>query len=115
MDRTASPGVAAAVADAHRREWAFVLAATVRVAGDIDAAEEAVQDAYANALSTWDRDGIPRNPGAWLTVTARRRAMDALRRKAAAARALPNCRVRGSDPAATRASTNRRSPMTVSG
>lgn len=98
MDRTASPGVAAAVADAHRREWAFVLAATVRVAGDIDAAEEAVQDAYANALSTWDRDGIPRNPGAWLTVTARRRALDALRRKAAAARALPKLPGAGERP-----------------
>ena len=44
---------AAAVADAHRREWAFVLAATVRVTRDIDLAEECVQDAYAQALTTW--------------------------------------------------------------
>jgi predicted RNA polymerase sigma factor len=45
MPQAASSEVAAAVAEAHRREWAFVLAATVRVTGDIDAAEEAVQDA----------------------------------------------------------------------
>ncbi|MGH3319343.1 MAG: RNA polymerase sigma factor [Streptosporangiaceae bacterium] len=69
-----------AVADAHRREWAFVLAATVRVAGDIDLAEECVQHAYVAALDTWTRDGVPRNPGAWLTTAARRRALDAHRR-----------------------------------
>ncbi|GAA5200898.1 RNA polymerase sigma factor [Arthrobacter gyeryongensis] len=85
----ASPEVAAAVAEAHRREWAFVLAATVRIAGDIDTAEEAVQDAYASALSTWGARGIPENPGAWLTVTARRRAVDMRRRAATAQRALP--------------------------
>ena len=72
--------VGAAVADAHRREWAFVLAATARVAGDIDVAEECVQDAYVAALDAWSRQGVPRNPGAWLTTTARRRALDALRR-----------------------------------
>ena len=71
---------AAAVADAHRREWAFVLAATARVAGDIDLAEECVQDAYVAALSAWSREGVPRNPAAWLTTAARRRAIDAHRR-----------------------------------
>jgi RNA polymerase sigma-70 factor, ECF subfamily len=74
------PDVRAAVADAHRREWAFVLAATARVARDIDVAEECVQDAYVAALDAWSRQGVPRNPGAWLTTTARRRALDALRR-----------------------------------
>lgn len=69
-----------AVADAHRREWALVLAATARVAGDLDLAEECVQDAYLSALEAWTRDGIPANPGAWLTVAARRRALDAHRR-----------------------------------
>ena len=49
-----------AVADAHRREWAFVLAATARVAGDFDLAEECVQEAYVAALDAWARDGIPR-------------------------------------------------------
>jgi RNA polymerase sigma factor (sigma-70 family) len=89
MPPAASSEVAAAVADAHRREWAFVLAATVRITGDIDAAEEAVQDAYASALSTWGPRGIPKNPGAWLTVTARRRALDMHRRAATAQQALP--------------------------
>ena len=69
-----------AVADAHRREWALVLAATARVARDLDLAEECVQEAYAQALVAWARDGVPRNPAAWLTTTARRRAMDALGR-----------------------------------
>jgi RNA polymerase sigma-70 factor (ECF subfamily) len=73
--------VAVAVADAHRREWAFVLAATVRAARDIDLAEECVQDAYARALEVWATDGIPERPGAWLTTVARRRAMDLLRRE----------------------------------
>ena len=72
--------VGAAVADAHRREWAYVLAATVRVARDIDTAEECVQDAYVAALDAWSRQGVPRNPGAWLTTAARRRALDVLRR-----------------------------------
>ncbi|MFF7211922.1 RNA polymerase sigma factor [Streptomyces sp. NPDC008238] len=69
------------VADAHRSEWAFVLAATVRVARDLDLAEECVQEAYAAALSVWERDGIPDNPAAWLTTAAKRRAMDVIRRE----------------------------------
>jgi RNA polymerase sigma-70 factor (ECF subfamily) len=72
--------VRAAIADAHRREWAFVLAATARVARDIDIAEECVQDAYVSALDAWKRQGVPDTPGAWLTTTARRRALDILRR-----------------------------------
>jgi RNA polymerase sigma factor (sigma-70 family) len=77
-----------AVADAHRREWAGVLAATVRVTRDLDLAEECVQEAYAQALTAW-RDGLPSSPGAWLTTAARRRALDAHRRAAVAERALP--------------------------
>ena len=81
--------VEAAVADAHRREWAYVLAATVRVTGDIDFAEECVQEAYARALTSWPVQGIPSKPGAWLTTVARRRAVDLLRRNATYERALP--------------------------
>nr|WP_227983903.1 DUF6596 domain-containing protein [Nocardia spumae] len=81
--------VAAAVADAHRREWAFVLASTVRVTRDLDLAEECVQDAYAQALVRWATDGIPRRPAAWLTTVARNRALDLLRRRSTARRALP--------------------------
>lgn len=76
-DRSA---VEAVLADAHRREWAFVVAATVRVVRDLDLAEECVQEAYAAALRTWPRDGIPANPAAWLTTTARRRGIDTIRR-----------------------------------
>jgi len=69
-----------AVADAHRREWAFVLASTTRTTRDLDLAEEAVQDAYVSALTAWARDGVPSAPGAWLTTAARRNALNALKR-----------------------------------
>jgi RNA polymerase sigma-70 factor (ECF subfamily) len=82
-------GVADALADAHRREWAFVLAATVRVAGDLDLAEECAQEAYVDALQAWTRDGVPARPGAWLTTTARRRAVDRIRREVTFRRKLP--------------------------
>ncbi|WP_029931612.1 RNA polymerase sigma factor [Nocardia otitidiscaviarum] len=81
--------VAAAVADAHRREWAFVLAATVRVTRDLDLAEECVQDAYAQALTRWTVDGVPAKPGGWLTTAARNRALDLLRRQSTLRRRLP--------------------------
>ncbi len=81
--------VESAVADAHRREWAYVLAATVRVAGDIDLAEECVQDAYARALAKWPADGIPLNTGAWLTTVARHRALDLRRRDVRFDRLMP--------------------------
>jgi RNA polymerase sigma-70 factor (ECF subfamily) len=68
------------VAEAHRREWAFVLAATARVVRDLDIAEECVQDAYVAALDTWSRRGVPDNPAAWLTTAARRKALDTMRR-----------------------------------
>src|SRR5205807_9066970 len=52
----------------------------IRHVGDFQLAEDAVQDAFAAAVATWPRDGVPANPGAWTTVTARRRAIDRLRR-----------------------------------
>jgi RNA polymerase sigma factor (sigma-70 family) len=81
--------VAAAITNAHRREWGFVLAATVRITRDIDLAEECVQDAYTQALSTWAEQGVPAKPGAWLTTVARRRALDLVRREATLRRKLP--------------------------
>ena len=81
--------VAAALADAHRREWARVLAATARVARDLDLAEECVQEAYASALRSWAATGIPDNPAAWLTTAAKRRAIDAIRRDSALRARLP--------------------------
>src|SRR5215210_3073481 len=81
--------VAAAVADAHRREWALVLAATVRVTRDLDAAEECAQDAFAAALTDWSGSGIPARPGAWLTTAARRRALNVVRHRGVERRWLP--------------------------
>jgi RNA polymerase sigma-70 factor (ECF subfamily) len=66
-----------------------VLAATARVTRDLDVAEEAVQDAYVAALETWERDGVPRNPGAWLTTVARRTALTAMQRRRTFDRKLP--------------------------
>jgi RNA polymerase sigma-70 factor, ECF subfamily len=72
--------VNAAVAAAYRQEWGRILATLIRVTGDWSLAEECAQDAFAKALERWPRDGIPNRPGAWLTTTARNRAMDRLRR-----------------------------------
>jgi RNA polymerase sigma factor (sigma-70 family) len=82
-------GARVALAEAHRDEWARVVAATVRTARDLDLAEESVQEAFAEALTIWSRDGVPTNPGAWLTTVARRRAIDSLRRAASHQRKLP--------------------------
>jgi RNA polymerase sigma-70 factor (ECF subfamily) len=65
-----------------RDEWGRVLATLIRFLGDFDAAEEAVQDAFVVALERWPVDGMPANPGAWLTTTARNRAVDRARREA---------------------------------
>ncbi|MCU1495551.1 MAG: putative polymerase, sigma-24 subunit, subfamily [Acidimicrobiaceae bacterium] len=94
--------VDAAVADAHRREWASVLAATVRVTRDLDLAEECVQDAYARALRAWSSGGVPARPGAWLTTVATRRAVDLLRREATWRRSLPLLVEPSEEPAADR-------------
>ena len=72
--------VSAAIARAFRDERAIVLATLIRQAGDFQLAEDAVQDAFEAAVTVWRRDGIPANPGAWITTAARRRAIDRLRR-----------------------------------
>jgi len=84
-----SAEVVAAVAQAHRRDWARVPATTVHLTRDLDLAEECTQDAYAQALQTWTQTGIPDRPGAWLTTIARNRARDVLRRESVLRRALP--------------------------
>lgn len=89
MSHADAARVAAAVAEAHRREWAFVLAATVRVTRDLDRAEECAQEAFAAALTDWPQHGIPARPGAWLTTTARRRALNVIRHLGVEARHLP--------------------------
>jgi RNA polymerase sigma-70 factor, ECF subfamily len=72
--------VASAIARAFRDERAIVLATLIRQAGDFQLAEDAVQDAFEAAVTAWRRDGVPANPGAWITTAARRRAIDRLRR-----------------------------------
>src|SRR5213078_1232082 len=64
-----------------RRESGQAVAVLARILGDLDRAEEAVQDAYTTALERWPRDGVPANPAAWVMTTARNRAVDRLRRE----------------------------------
>ena len=74
---------------AFRDEWSRVVATLIRTTGDWDLAEECAQDAFARALERWPDDGVPRSPGAWLTTTARHRAMDRVRHAAVQAAKLP--------------------------
>jgi RNA polymerase sigma-70 factor (ECF subfamily) len=69
------------VGRAFREESGRAVATLIRVLGDFDAAEEAVQEAFVTALERWPRDGVPSNPGAWITRVARNRAIDRLRRE----------------------------------
>src|SRR5262249_38299250 len=69
-----------AVERAFREEWGQVVATLARRLGDLQLAEDAAQDAFAAAAARWPRDGVPAKPGAWLTVTAWRKALDHLRR-----------------------------------
>jgi len=69
-----------AIAAAFRDEWGQVLATVIGLVDDWELAEDCVADAFAAALPAWRRDGVPRRPGAWLTVAARNRARDRLRR-----------------------------------
>ncbi|GAA3001668.1 RNA polymerase sigma factor [Actinokineospora diospyrosa] len=72
----------AAITQAHHREWARVVAALTRKFGDLDIAEESTAEAFATAVERWPADGVPPNPGAWLTTTATRKAIDRIRREA---------------------------------
>jgi RNA polymerase sigma-70 factor (ECF subfamily) len=69
------------VTRAHHQEWARVVASLARRFGDLDIAEEAAAEAFATAVERWPADGVPPNPGAWLTTTANRKAIDRLRRE----------------------------------
>jgi RNA polymerase sigma-70 factor (ECF subfamily) len=75
-------GAAEAIARAHREEWARVVATLARQFGDLDVAEEMAAEAFAAAVEHWPAEGVPPSPGAWLTVTARRKAVDRVRREA---------------------------------
>jgi RNA polymerase sigma-70 factor, ECF subfamily len=73
--------VQAAITDAHREEWARLVAILTRRFGDLDIAEESAAEAFAAAVERWPADGVPPSPGAWLTTTASRKAIDRIRRE----------------------------------
>jgi RNA polymerase sigma-70 factor (ECF subfamily) len=72
--------VQAGVEQVFREEWSGAVAILTRALGDLELAEDAVQDAFTTAVERWPRDGLPRNPAAWIVTTARNRAIDRLRR-----------------------------------
>ena len=80
--RRGSPGHPVRLERLFRQESGRAVATLIRLLGDFDLAEEAVQDAWLVAVERWPAEGIPRNPGAWITTTARNRAIDRIRRRA---------------------------------
>jgi RNA polymerase sigma-70 factor (ECF subfamily) len=98
----------AVIARAFKEEGPAILATLIRQVGDFSLAEDALQDAFAAAVATWPRDGVPAKPGAWITTTARRKAIDRLRRERGLADRIERLAIlaardtsaTGSDPAA---------------
>ena len=76
-----SVDVGEAISQTHHEEWARVVASLTRRFGDLDVAEEAAAEAFATAVERWTAQGLPANPGAWLTTTANRKAIDRIRRE----------------------------------
>ncbi len=79
--RLSGNDVREAITRAHHEEWARVVATLTRRFGDLDIAEEAAAEAFATAVQRWPSDGVPPNPGGWLTTTANRKAFDRIRRE----------------------------------
>jgi RNA polymerase sigma-70 factor (ECF subfamily) len=80
--------VAEVLATAASAETARIVSTVIRMTGDFALAEDCLQDAFARALVDWPKNGVPGNPGAWLTTVAKNRAVDLLRRAASENRAL---------------------------
>ncbi|MFB8188221.1 RNA polymerase sigma factor [Microbacterium sp. NPDC055988] len=81
-ERIQAVDVDAEIARTHREEWTMIVAGLVRRYGDLDIAEETAAEAFATAVQRWRVDGVPPKPGAWITTTAHRKAIDRLRREA---------------------------------
>jgi RNA polymerase sigma-70 factor (ECF subfamily) len=88
-----------AITQAHHEEWARIVAALTRRFGDLDIAEEAAAQAFTTAVERWPANGVPPNPGAWLTTTANRKAIDRLRREGKRDDKQKEARVLYDDPA----------------
>jgi len=86
VDADAPADIAATVATLFRRDSRKVLATLIRLLGDFDLAEEALQDAFKAAVEQWPRDGIPANPVPWLVSAGRFKAIDGIRRRARSTR-----------------------------
>src|SRR5262249_48596814 len=67
--------------EVFREEYGRIIATLIRISGSFDLAEESLQEAFASAASNWEKEGAPRNPGAWLTTVAHRKLLDAVRRE----------------------------------
>src|SRR5690242_4315718 len=89
MSADAADSVRTAVDAVYRAESRRILATLIRLVGDFDLAEEALQEAFAAALERWPRDGVPTNPRAWLVTAGRFKAIDAIRRRARLNASLP--------------------------
>src|SRR6266850_8172759 len=72
-----------------REEHGRIIATLIRLSGSFDLAEESLQEAFASAAANWEKDGAPRNPGAWLTTVAHRKLLDAVRREKTRAEKQP--------------------------
>src|SRR6185437_13534328 len=92
------PLVDQALETVYRSDWSRLVASLIRLTGDFDAAEEAVQEAFAAAVDAWRTSGIPESPRAWIIRTARHKAIDRIRRKAKFEEKLATLAI---DPAAT--------------
>ncbi|WP_243233249.1 RNA polymerase sigma factor [Microbacterium sp. CIAB417] len=80
--KNTSPDADVVISRTHREEWTRIVAGLVRRYGDLDIAEETAAEAFVTAVERWPVDGVPPNPGAWITTTAHRKALDRLRREA---------------------------------
>jgi len=101
-----SPDVGGTIDRLYREESRRVLATLIRLLGDLDLAEEALQDAFLAATERWPRDGVPASPRAWLVSTGRFKAIDRLRRRARFDAALGELVARLDDQLAARGSTD---------